>query len=88
MILLFCILDVFCPWSGVVDCYRSMRSFERLTLNVRSRSTLNVINQPINQSRMYVCVASISLADMLSWLYQSNIVLYICNYVCVNLCDQ
>lgn len=37
MILLFCILDVFCPWSGVVDCYRSMRSFERLTLNVRSK---------------------------------------------------
>ena len=27
----------FCPWSGVVDCYRSMRSFERLTLNVRSK---------------------------------------------------
>ena len=23
--------------SGVVDCYRSMRSFERLTLNVRSK---------------------------------------------------
>ena len=22
---------------GVVDCYRSMRSFERLTLNVRSK---------------------------------------------------
>ena len=37
LILLFCILDVFCPWSGVVDCYRSMRSFERLTLNVRSK---------------------------------------------------
>jgi hypothetical protein len=50
--------------------------------------TLNVINQSINHACNYVCVASISLEDMLSWLYQSNIiVLYTCNYVPTSICN-